>query len=226
MYKWWRVCDRLVATSVCISCVVRMLFFTYVCFLVILFCLSLFHIFLLLYWCTVNKVAYIRELRDQKPPRECLTDPVGGRAVCRRSAPVVARSDSRPSRRPVINGQEVGSLADVGAGNQLLGPAPGPYVWLSRPRCRSSARRILNHRFVISQTGPASACSYDGFLSEVACHVTAVNKRSLPPYRKVAIFLRAFKIPFLRATTSYLSDLHRLCGDISAPPIWFEIDFA
>ena len=27
MYKWWRFCDRLVATSVCISCVVRLLFF-------------------------------------------------------------------------------------------------------------------------------------------------------------------------------------------------------
>jgi len=37
-------CDRLVATSVCISRIVSMLFFTNV-FLVILFCLSLFHIF-------------------------------------------------------------------------------------------------------------------------------------------------------------------------------------
>jgi len=40
-----KICDRLVANSVCISCVVRMLFLTYVCFLIILFCLSFSYIF-------------------------------------------------------------------------------------------------------------------------------------------------------------------------------------
>jgi len=58
MYNWWSFGDRLVATSACISRLVSMLFCTYVCFFSILFDLTLFHVFLLLYWSTANKVEY------------------------------------------------------------------------------------------------------------------------------------------------------------------------
>ena len=60
MYKWWRFRDRLVATSVCISCVVRMLFFLFMLvLLVILFSLCLFHILLLLYWSTARVEGWV-----------------------------------------------------------------------------------------------------------------------------------------------------------------------